>query len=93
MVQRQSTEGDVGRRWPTLEKQVAAVHAPPGSPLAKVIADNQDFSILRPEEASDNLRLPRKCCFERLHEQLQPAATRDLRRTPTKDRSRNLPTW
>jgi hypothetical protein len=43
MVQRQSTEGDVGSRWPTLEKQLAAVHALLGSPLAKVIADNQDF--------------------------------------------------
>lgn len=43
MVQRQSTEGDVGSRWPTLEKQLAAVQALLGSPLAKVIANNQDF--------------------------------------------------
>lgn len=58
MEQRQSTEGDVASRWPTLEKQLAAVHAPPGSPLAKLIQENQDFSMLRREEATDNLRLP-----------------------------------
>jgi hypothetical protein len=46
MVQRQSTEGDVGRRWPTLEKQLAAVHAPPGSTLARVIATPEFVELI-----------------------------------------------
>jgi len=46
------------RAWPSLEEQLAKAHAPPGSPLAELIAANQDFSILRPEEAHDNLKLP-----------------------------------
>jgi hypothetical protein len=44
--------------WPSLDEQLARAHAPPGSPLAELIAANQDFSILRPEEAHDNLKLP-----------------------------------
>jgi len=44
--------------WPTLREQLAQAHAPAGSPLAQLIESNQDFSILRPEEAHDHLRLP-----------------------------------
>jgi hypothetical protein len=46
------------RAWPSLEEQLARAHAPTGSRLAELIAANQDFSILRPEEAHDNLKLP-----------------------------------
>ncbi len=46
------------REWPSLEEQLERAHAPPGSPLADLIAANQDFSILRREEARDNLKLP-----------------------------------
>ena len=44
--------------WPSLEEQLAEAGAPHGSELAKLIANNQDFSMLRPEEAHDRLRLP-----------------------------------
>lgn len=44
--------------WPSLDEQLRQAQAPPNSPLAKLIADNQDFSMLRPEEAHDNLKLP-----------------------------------
>lgn len=44
--------------WPTLDEQTLREGAPPGSALAKLIAANQDFSMLRPEEADDTLGLP-----------------------------------
>jgi len=44
--------------WPTLDEQLREAGAPQGSALAKLIADNQDFSMLRAEEAQDKLRLP-----------------------------------
>jgi hypothetical protein len=54
----ESSERGNAAAWPTLEKQLAEANAPPGSPLAELIAENQDFSILRPDEANDGLRLP-----------------------------------
>jgi hypothetical protein len=42
--------------WPSLQSQLAKV--PPGSPLAKLIASNQDFQLLRPEEAHDKIAVP-----------------------------------
>jgi hypothetical protein len=44
--------------WPTVERQLAEARVAPGSPLAKLIRDNQDFSLLRPEEARDRLPVP-----------------------------------
>jgi len=44
--------------WPSLAAQLTAAHAPAGSPLAKLIAANQDFSLLRPDEARDRRGLP-----------------------------------
>jgi hypothetical protein len=44
--------------WPTLKAQVQRIHAPAGSALEKLIQANQDFSLLRPDEAYDNLRIP-----------------------------------
>lgn len=44
--------------WPTLDEQLTRARAPADSALAKLIAANQDFSILRPEEAHDSLRIP-----------------------------------
>jgi hypothetical protein len=46
------------RGWPTLKTQIQKAHAPAGSALEKLIQANQDFSLLRPEEAYDNLRIP-----------------------------------
>ena len=44
--------------WPTLQEQLAGVHAPAGSALAKLIRANQDFSLLRPDEAYDKILVP-----------------------------------
>jgi hypothetical protein len=44
--------------WPGLEEQLQADHVAPSSALAKLIAENQDFGLLRPEEAADARRLP-----------------------------------
>jgi hypothetical protein len=44
--------------WPTLEEQLVASKVIHGSALEKLIRDNQDFHMLRSEEAHDNLRLP-----------------------------------
>src|SRR5438270_4476788 len=39
--------------WPSLAQQLAEDHVIPGSALEKLIKDNQDFSRLLSEEASD----------------------------------------
>jgi hypothetical protein len=44
--------------WPSVEEQLAASKVIHGSALEKLIRDNQDFSILRPEEAHDKLGIP-----------------------------------
>jgi len=44
--------------WPSLAEQLAAEHAKPGSGLEGLIRRNQDFSLLRPEEAHDKIGLP-----------------------------------
>ena len=48
--------GDAG--WPTLKTQIQKAEAPAGSALEKLIRANQDFSLLRPEEAYDKIRIP-----------------------------------
>lgn len=45
-------------RWPALEKQLAADRVPPGSALEALIKENQDFEMLRAEEAWDAIRVP-----------------------------------
>jgi hypothetical protein len=44
--------------WPSLREQLLRDRVSPGSELAKLIARNQDFSLLRPEETRDSLRIP-----------------------------------
>jgi PKD repeat protein len=44
--------------FPDLGTQLAQDHVVPGSALEKLIAANQDFRILRPEEAKDRLGIP-----------------------------------
>jgi hypothetical protein len=44
--------------WPSLQSQLAQDRVPAGSPLAKLIASNQDFQLLRPEEAYDKVVAP-----------------------------------
>ena len=44
--------------WPSLEEQLAAAGVEPGTALEQLVRDNQDFDMLRPEEADDGLPLP-----------------------------------
>jgi hypothetical protein len=44
--------------WPNLTAQLSHDNVLPGSALERLIAANQDFSLLRPEEAKDHLRIP-----------------------------------
>ncbi len=44
--------------WPSVEEQIAAYKVFQGSALEKLIRDNQDFYLLRPEEANDKIGLP-----------------------------------
>jgi hypothetical protein len=55
--------------WPTIEEQLAASKVARGSPLEKLILENQDFTMLRPEEAHDDLGLPPwiRVFWRRLH--------------------------
>src|SRR6187549_456462 len=47
-----------GTPWPSLAEQLAADRVPPGSALARLIAQNQDFQTLRPEEIRDKAGVP-----------------------------------
>src|ERR1700730_9345728 len=44
--------------WPPVQEQLAASRVIPGAALERLIVANQDFSLLRPEELNDRLRLP-----------------------------------
>jgi len=44
--------------WPSLQKQMEKAHVIPGKALDRLIRAHQDFSVLRPDEASDNLGIP-----------------------------------
>ena len=44
--------------WPSLGQQLRADAVVPHSALEGLIAANQDFSVLRPEEAKDQIRVP-----------------------------------
>lgn len=46
------------RPWPTLDQQTQKDRVEPGSPLERLIQDNQDFRLLRPEEAGDKIPVP-----------------------------------
>jgi len=52
------TAGAAKAAWPSLQAQLAQDRVPAGSPLAKLIAGNQGFQLLRPEEAYDKLAAP-----------------------------------
>jgi len=45
-------------RWPSAEEQLDQDRVPRESALHRLIRDNQDFDLLRPEEAGDRLGLP-----------------------------------
>ena len=44
--------------WPSLKSQLAEEGVPAGSALEKLIARNQEFQLLRPEEANDKISIP-----------------------------------
>ena len=46
------------RAWPSVEEQLADDRIAPDSSLERLIRENQDFHLLRPEEASDRIGLP-----------------------------------
>jgi hypothetical protein len=48
----------VAPHWPVLEEQLNALKVQRGSALEQLIKDNQDFSILLPSEANDELPFP-----------------------------------
>jgi hypothetical protein len=50
--------GDAARAWPSVEEQLAATKVSSGSALEQLIRDNQDFHLLHPREASDDVGLP-----------------------------------
>lgn len=44
--------------WPSIKDQLDAAKVTPGSALEKLIRENQDFDLLRPEEANDDIGIP-----------------------------------
>ncbi|MBV8369915.1 MAG: hypothetical protein JO036_13460 [Candidatus Eremiobacteraeota bacterium] len=44
--------------WPSLEQQLVESRVVHGSALEQLVKDNQDFSMLWPREANDQLRIP-----------------------------------
>ena len=53
-----ATAASAAPRFPSLQEQFRESKVIPGSALAQLIRANQDFSILRPEEAKDQLLIP-----------------------------------
>ncbi len=49
---------DFKPQWPSLEEQLRDAKVIPGSALEQLIMENQDFSMLDPEEVNDKHRLP-----------------------------------
>lgn len=50
--------GGASTQWPSLEEQLSALGIRYGSALEQLVKDNQDFSLLRPKEANDDLGFP-----------------------------------
>jgi hypothetical protein len=66
---------------PSVEQQLKEANVRPGSALEKLIRDNQDFSLLQPEELHDDVDLPlwlrvywRKNHPDEQHSTLNPGA-------------------
>lgn len=60
-LQAQTTPGNANTPnapWPSLSQQLQKAEARPGSAFEALIKANQDFSMLRPEESSDQRGLP-----------------------------------
>jgi hypothetical protein len=68
-------------KWPSIQEQRAAAKAPRGSALEKLIQANQDFHLLHPDEAKDDVPLPpwirvhwRKAHPDLVHPSVNPGA-------------------
>lgn len=63
--------------WPTLESQLAGDNVVPGSALENLIRENQDFQLLRPDEAHDKIGLPPwlRVAWRKAHPEITYAAT------------------
>jgi hypothetical protein len=61
-------------RWPTLRQQLREAGVRPGTRLDELIRNNQDFSLLRPEELNDRLRIPPwlRVYFLKRHPEITP---------------------
>ncbi|HEY3568525.1 MAG TPA: sialidase family protein [Thermoanaerobaculia bacterium] len=46
------------QRWPTIDQQLKASRVQPGTALEELILSNQDFQMLRAEEAHDSIQVP-----------------------------------
>jgi hypothetical protein len=76
--------------WPSLERQLIESEVVHGSRLEQLVKENQDFSILHPSEAHDDLGIPLwlRVYFRKQHPELNlpdqstshgyPLALRDL---------------
>jgi hypothetical protein len=61
-------------RWPTLAEQLAEDHVPPGSALAALIRDHQDFTVVRGEARGDRPAPPwLRVAWRRAHPEARPA--------------------
>src|SRR5579872_5165914 len=59
MKKRSKTTGQSGKaHWPSIDKQLRDSKITPGSALEQFIRQNQDFAMLRAEEAHDDLPFP-----------------------------------
>ena len=45
-------------KWPSIKQQLQADKIAPDTALEKLVKDNQDFHVLAPEEANDDVELP-----------------------------------
>ena len=45
-------------QWPTVQEQLDKDHVQAGSALERLILENQDFSLLNPQEFNDHVRIP-----------------------------------
>jgi hypothetical protein len=71
-----ATAPAVADAWPAPSAQLAAMQAPAGSALARLILAHQDFSRLRPEEKTDRLAIPLwlRVAWLEAHPEARPSA-------------------
>jgi len=58
MSKSERREANQSAAWPSLKEQLASAAVVPGSALERLIRENQNFHLLRPEEARDRIGIP-----------------------------------